>query len=359
MAILGLVSAVGVLWAHLAMMLSPTRWAIPAIAGMAFPAFGVGLFISTLIMLRWRRWRWFSGFFAWMLLSVELFVSTWGGMGMGMPSFQDDVPPLTLLNWNVRLYDRYGWLGDQTMDGISEAVEREHPDVLCIQEHYRDAKPRNFPVKQRIKAAVSGVEKAPVHLHEVWARKRGGKRFGVATFSRHPIVGRDEILFGTKSNNACAVTDILWAGDTLRVFNAHFASLHFGSQEYAALDEGVPDAEGRQRIWSRIKEAYAHRVPQVSRVIEAVSQSPHPVMLCGDFNDVPVSWTLHELRRILRDAHDVRLLSMDGTWQGAVPGVRIDHVFVDPTWPVLAYGTGGEGLSDHRYVKAVVQAPSP
>ena len=50
---------------------------------------------------------------------------------------------------------------------------------------------------------------------------------------------------------------------------------------------------------------------------------------------------------------------MYGWCQGAVPGVRIDLVFVDPEWPVLAYGTGGHGLSDHRYVKAVVQAPSP
>ena len=147
------------------------------------------------------------------------------------------------MGWNV-LYDRYGWLGDDAMGGITAAVDAERPDVLCVQEHYRDPDPEAFPVQAPMRRAVGGVEKAPVYLHEVWARGKAGRRFGVSTFSRHPIVGRADISFGTTSNNACAVTDIAWAGDTVRVFNAHFASLHFGSQEYAALQEGVPDAEG-------------------------------------------------------------------------------------------------------------------
>ena len=106
-------------------------------------------------------------------------------------------------------------------------------------------------------------------------------------------------------------------------------------------EEGVPDAEGRQRIWSRMREAYSERVTQVTRVMEAVARSPHPVVLCGDFNDVPVSWALEAARGQLRDTHDLRGLRMDGTWLGAVPGVRIDHILVDPVWPVQDYGEWG------------------
>ena len=356
---LGLVAAVGVLWAHLAVRLSPAQWALPALAGLGFPVFGGVLVLSVAVLLRRRRWAWALGMALLVWASMGLYRSVWGGFGIGLPEAREDAPALTLMGWNVRLYDRYGWLGDDAMGGITAAVDAERPDVLCVQEHYRDPDPKAFPVEAPMRRAVGGVEKAPVYLHEVWARGKAGRRFGVATFSRHPIVGRADLSFGTTSNNACAVTDIAWAGDTVRVFNAHFASLHFGSQEYAALEEGVPDAEGRQRIWSRMREAYMERVTQVGQVMAEVARSPHPVMLCGDFNDVPVSWALQQARDHLRDAHDVRGGRMDGTWQGAVPGVRIDHVFVDPAWPVLSYGTGGDGLSDHRYVKAVVQAPSP
>ena len=356
---IGLVASAGVLCAHLAVFLSPARWAIPALAGLAFPAFGLLLPLAFGVALRRRRWGWSTGFLALLLMSAPLYRSVWGGFGLGMPEVRDMAPTLKVMGWNVRLYNRYGWLGEGTKEGIFNAVEAEGPDVLCLQEHFRDRAPRTFPVEGPMRRAMAGPGGDGVGLHEVWAKGKAGRRFGVATWSRHPIVGRESISFGTSSNNVCAVTDIVWHDDTVRVFNGHFASLHFGTEDYAALEEGVPDAEGRQRIWSRMREAYVNRVAQVGQVMEVVARSPHPVVLCGDFNDVSVSWALQEVRGLLRDAHDVRGLRMDGTWQGAIPGVRIDHILLDPTWPVVSFGTGGEGLSDHRFVTAVVQAPIP
>jgi len=356
---IGLVASAGVLGAHLAVFLSPARWAIPALAGLAFPVCGLLLLMAAGVALRRRRWGWSLGFVALLLMSAPLYRSVWGGFGLGMPEVCAEAPTLKVMGWNVRLYNRYGWLGEGTREGIFNAVEAEAPDVLCLQEHFRDPDPRSFPVEGPMRRAVASKKEGQVGLHEVWAKGKAGRRFGVATWSRHPIVGRESISFGTSSNNVCAVTDIVWQADTVRVFNGHFASLHFGTEDYAALEEGVPDAEGRQRIWSRMREAYVARVAQVGQVMEAVVRSPHPVVLCGDFNDVPVSWALQEVRGLLRDAHDVRGLRMDGTWQGAVPGVRIDHILLDSTWPVVSFGTGGEGLSDHRFVTAAVQAPTP
>lgn len=356
---IGLLASAGVLGANLAVFLSPVRWAIPALAGLAFPVFGLLLLMATGMALRWRRWRWCVGFLALTVMSAPLYRSVWGGFGWAMPEVQADAATLKVMGWNVRLYNRYGWLKDGTREGIFNAVADEHPDVLCLQEHFRDPDPQSFPVESPMRRAVAGTDDEQVGLHEVWAKGKAGRRFGVATWSRLPIVGRESISFGTSSNNVCAVTDIVFQGDTIRVFNGHFASLHFGTEDYAALEEGVPDAEGRQRIWSRMRDAYIARVEQVRPVMDAVARSPHPVVVCGDFNDVPVSWALNEMRSLLRDAHDVRGLRMDGTWQGAIPGVRIDHILLDPMWPVVSFGTGGEGLSDHRFVKAVVQVPTP
>ena len=356
--LVGLVASMGVLSAHLSLMWSPAHWAMPALAGLAFPFSGVLLLVAVAVTLRRRRWGWCLGFGLLVAVSSPLYRHVWGGFGAGLPKVQTEAPALKVMDWNVRLYDRYGWLGRGVRTGIFDAVQQEQPDVLCIQEHYRDADPAAFSVERPMRAALeSGGGEA--RLHEVWARGKSGRRFGVATWSRHPMVGKETIAFGTTSNNVCAVTDVVWQGDTIRVFNAHFASLHFGSEDYAALEEGVPNAEGRQRIWTRMRAAYSERVTQVGKVMAAVSRSPHPVLLCGDFNDMPVSWALAQARSQLRDAHDVRGLRMDGTWQGAVPGVRIDHIFADPTWAVLDYATGGEGLSDHRYVTAVLQAPIP
>lgn len=356
---LGVVASMGVLSAQLAVNLSPAQWAFPALAGLGFPVFGLLLFAAMWVALRRRRWFWFLSFFSLVAVSWPLYRCVWGGFGFGLPEVHMEGPALKVMGWNVRLYDRYGWLGEGTREGIFESVALEAPDVLCLQEHFRDSDPGAFPVEVPMREAFIGTAGGSVEHHELWARGKSGRRFGVVTWSRYPIVAKEAIAFGTKSNNVCAVTDVEWEGDTIRVFNAHFASLHFGSEDYAALEEGVPDAEGRQRIWSRMRTAYADRVTQVGQVMEAVSRSPHPVVLCGDFNDVPVSWALASARAQLRDVHDVRSIRMDGTWQGSVPGLRIDHIFVDASWSVVNYGTGGDGLSDHRYVKTEVQAPIP
>lgn len=353
---LGILASSGIGAAHVCQHWSPDRWAIPALAGLGFPLFGLVLILSMVMVVRRRRWRWFLLFGAVGFLSGSMYRSVWGGFGVGVASPQIDAPTWKVMGWNVRLYDRYHWLGEGSREGIFEAVSSESPDVLCVQEHLQDEETRSWQIETSMRTALQKEGGQP-EVHEVWARQTSTRKFGVATWSIHPIVRRESMLFGTSSNNACAVTDIAWNADTIRVFNAHFASLHFGSEEYAALEDGIPDAEGRGRIWSRMKDAYADRVSQVRVVMEAVSRSPYPVILCGDFNDVPVSWALAQMRDALLDVHDVRSLRMDGTWQGPVPGVRIDHIFVDPLLPVLDYSTGGQGLSDHRYVAAAVQGP--
>ncbi|MGB1074358.1 MAG: hypothetical protein ACPGYZ_09705, partial [Flavobacteriales bacterium] len=55
---MGLVASAGVLGAHLAVFLSPARWAIPALAGLAFPVCGLLLVMAAGVALRRRRLSW-------------------------------------------------------------------------------------------------------------------------------------------------------------------------------------------------------------------------------------------------------------------------------------------------------------
>ena len=351
-----------VLTAQVATLVSPEVSTLPALAGLAFPIGAPLLLIGGLTALRRRRWKALLAMWALVAWTMPLFRATWGCAGCGMPEAEG--PSLTLVSWNVRLFDYYGWLGGDGEEGRNEVrrdiiatIGTSAPDVLCMQEYFELTDKAAFPVVQPLNGVVGGG--GPAYSHVVIARSRQDRKFGVATWSRWPIIGRDAIEFGTRNNNVCAVTDIAWEGDTVRIFNAHFSSLRFEREDYAALEEGVPDAAGRERIWGRMRSAYVARVDQVSRVMEAVEASPHPVVLCGDFNDTPTGWTLARCRRTLRDSHDTQFLTMDGTWQGALPGVRIDHVFVGDSWAVRSHETGGDGLSDHRLVKAVLQAVRP
>ena len=353
----GFVGAVGTWSALLSTWVSPATWAVPALAGLGFPLFGVMLMLGVLGALWFRRWKSSLVLLLTLSASWSLFQSTWGSMGWGMSMVEGESTELKCMTWNVRLFDHYGWL-EGVKPQIMESIGSEKPDILCLQEYFKAADSKAFPVSQPLQASLASDGGREFDRHVVWAREKGGRKFGVATWSLYPIVGEFAIRFGTRSNNVCAVTDIERKGDTIRVFNAHFASLHFDSDDYEALEEGVPDAATRQKMWSRMKQAYQLRVSQVNAVLKAVEESPHPVVFCGDFNDIPVSWALQTMRSGLRDTHDIRGLRLDGTWQGAIPGVRIDHILVDPSWEVKSHATGGSGLSDHRYVSATLKVPS-
>jgi len=360
--LLGWLGWILVLSAQLAVTVSPDVTALPALAGLAFPVGAPMLLLGCVTALRRRRWKAMLLMWAMAFWSAPLFQATWGCAGCGLK--KADQPELTVLSWNVRLFDYYGWLGGDGEAGRNEvrrdiisAIGSASPDVVCLQEYFELTDKAAFPVVQPLNEALGNG--APAFSHVVIARSKSDRRFGVATWSRWPIVGRSAIEFGTRNNNVCAITDVAWKGDTVRVFNAHFSSLRFEEEDYAALEEGVPDAEGRDRIWGRMSAAYVERVEQVSRVMDAVESSPHPVVLCGDFNDTPTSWALARCRQTLRDSHDVRFLTLDGTWQGALSGVRIDHVLVGEEWSVTSHLTGGEGLSDHRYVSVGLAAVRP
>jgi endonuclease/exonuclease/phosphatase family metal-dependent hydrolase len=359
---LGWMGWISVLLAQWAVTVSPDVTALPALAGLTFPIGAPLLLFGSFTALRRRRWKAAMAMWALVLWSAPLFQATWGCAGCGMEASEGS--EFKVVSWNVRLFDYYGWLGGDGEAGRNE-VRREiiatvgaaAPDVLCLQEYFELTDKAAFPVVQPLNLAMGNG--APAFSHVVIARSKSDRKFGVATWSRWPIVGRSAIEFGTRNNNVCAVTDVAWEGDTVRIFNAHFSSLRFEQEDYAALEEGMPDAEGRGRIWGRMSAAYVERVEQVSRVMEAVEASPHPVVLCGDFNDTPTSWALARCRKSLRDSHDARFLTLDGTWQGALPGVRIDHVLAGEDWSVKSHGTGGEGLSDHRYVSVGLGAVRP
>lgn len=356
--LLGWIGVGGVLVAALAVRIPPDATPWPALGGLAFPISAILLMFGVLTALRRKRWWTLMGLLAAVLWTLPLFVATWGCGGCEGQG-PEDAPGLKVMSWNVRLFDYYDWLrtegapAGQVKADIMAAIAGGAPDVLCLQEFMELEDGRRFPVQGPLDVAMGG--SAPEH-HVVIARSREGRRFGVATWSRWPIVGRSSIAFGTRKNNVCAVTDIDWDGERVRVFNAHFSSLRFEREDYAALEEGVPDAEGRERIWGHMRSAYVERVRQVEAVMAEVERSPYPVILCGDFNDTPTSWALARCRASLEDTHDRRWFRLDGTWEGPIPGVRIDHILCSPTWKVRSHETGGAGLSDHRFVTAELVA---
>jgi endonuclease/exonuclease/phosphatase family metal-dependent hydrolase len=231
----------------------------------------------------------------------------------------------------VRIFDLYNWSHNaQTREEMLDLIRAEDADILCMQEFLNEDKGPETPVRDQLLKDYRFTHKAD----EYTAHTKHGHHFGIATFSTRPIVKKGVIHFPDDLNNLCLWTDIAVNGDTVRVYNAHLASLRFGDQDYRFMKEveGASKDEleqGGKRIIRRLKSGFIRRAAQM--------------------NDTPMSYSYHRLRELdLRDAFVESGQGIGHTYIGAFPSFRIDHIMHSEALRSWGFTTLPEELSDHR-----------
>lgn len=254
--------------------------------------------------------------------------------------------PFKLLSFNVRLFNLYKWeTKTNATEGIFHFIERESPEIICFQEFYsRDSSSIS---EEKI---TSKLKKKNSHIFYSLNKKKTS-HFGIATFSSFPIIAKGEIKF-PNTYNVCIYTDLKIGHDTIRVYNNHLQSIKFLKEDYETLDSlkmkyNPKQMVGIRRIFSRVKEAFEKRAKQVDAVADHIKKSPHPVIVCGDFNDSPVSYSYQKMRGNLNDAFIESGNGIGYTYRGKFPSYRIDYILYDPIFKSYEYQSPKLELSDH------------
>jgi endonuclease/exonuclease/phosphatase family metal-dependent hydrolase len=78
-----------------------------------------------------------------------------------------------------------------------------------------------------------------------------------------------------------------------------------------------------------------------------IRQSPYPTIVCGDFNDTPVSYTYHKMRGKLVDAFIESGSGIGNTYLGNFPSFRIDYIFHSKSFRSCCFRTDRINMSDH------------
>ena len=262
---------------------------------------------------------------------------------------------LKVLTYNVHVFDVFDRKeGQQTRDAIFDVLVREDADVLCFQEFFHSEKKKFFPTKDTLLTFLPNI-----HYHERYTHALGGQQyFGVALFSKYPIVRKGYVPFASDANNFCIYADLLVSGDTIRVYNGHLQSIRLKPEDYDLANGKTEQSEiddAGKRIARRLKSAFVKRQEQVDRIATSIQASPYPVVLCGDFNDPPVSYTYETLSDILEDSFVACGNGIGNTYIGAFPSFRIDYILHSPSLKAIAYKTLDEKLSDHHAVTATLE----
>ncbi|GAB3797431.1 hypothetical protein GCM10028819_16610 [Spirosoma humi] len=185
------------------------------------------------------------------------------------------------------------------------------------------------------------------------------REIGLALLSKYPIVNQYSRIWNrakAPNINGFLCADIAYGADTIRVVNVHLWSM--GVRTDQALNALKAGHLGRFSlelidIFQRMKEGFANRNEQLQEVESYVAGSRYPVIICGDFNETPISYSYGKLSQNFRNAFEEAGQGLGFTLNRHPYCVRIDQQFFSADWHIKTCRTlSGISFSDHFPVLA-------
>ena len=300
--------------------INPNSAAVFSILGLIAPFVYAAMSLLTLYWI--VRWRWVA-----IPMVVIAFIGIFGLSLFYRPElkryYEKSYPSdaVKVLTYNTRSFITDD--GKRCLDSIVEIIRATRPDVVCFQEmgfsHKVDSmlKPLKY---SPLPKSLSRVDLSP------------------AIYSRHPIVMAERI----DSMKNFVWADVVIRKDTVRLFNLHLHTTAIRRDEgqyienHEYLDE-EGDMEKLRSMVSRLSENNKLRSVQADTISTIIAASPYPVIVCGDFNDIPVSYTYRRVSRKLEDAFREAGRGYSYTYRGFFDMLRIDYVLYEKHFAALGY----------------------
>lgn len=332
-------------WIH------PARYGLLSAAGLMMPV----LFIANFFCLLYWIMRWRTG----VVVPLAVFlIGIWSITMFFKPQFIENYTDLSkdrsivsVMTYNVRgmiqEVDHKAKTFVSSMDDIISVIDSLKPGILCMQEfqstrgysrhHFEEELPQ-LPYK-RVRYNIGG---------------DGDLGWGVAIYSQYPILNSGHLDFEGTSNS------IIWADiaanrDTVRVFNAHLqtTSITASDHEFIVNMEFVTDStrsNKMKRMVGKLSNNYVIRAGQADTLARSIKESPYPVIVCGDFNDTPMSYAYRKINKRLRDSFREAGSGYGYTYRGFFNLLRIDYIMHSKNIECVEYVSPSFGYSDHNPV---------
>lgn len=266
-----------------------------------------------------------------------------------------DIPAgaLKVVSFNAAGFDtrRYP-RGDDGIHPAAAFIRDMDADIVCLQEA-----PVNDALRRYLDDTYPYIDTTGV--------KNGSS---LALLSKYPVVGKQHIEYASAGNLSAAFLVVI-DGDTVTVVNNHFETSGLSLDDRAGFSSIMHDAKDnidhghmpadtvRQeslRLFAKLGESARKRAPQARAVAAFVSdRRGKSIILCGDFNDTPISYTHHTVGRDLTDCYAEGANGPGWTFVQNSMRVRIDNIMCSEHWQTCRCLTDrSRTVSDHFPVVA-------
>lgn len=272
------------------------------------------------------RWTWL---FAIAFLCSGWQVSKTVGFGISSRNVSTGMFPVRVASWNVRDFQ----LKSETLLRSRNVLLASKPDILCFQERPHT----NLLAWDTIQSAFSDYPYTVKNSRE-------DEVLNLAILSRWRISGLKEYYF-PDSYNKIIQADIHTDKQTIRLFNVHLQTT------------GITSDRKGKNILQVMQANTLKRNKQAEILHEAIQASPYPVLVCGDFNDVPSSYAYAQVVQGLRDCFKEAGYGWGNTYQSLGNLFRIDYMLCSKQAVVTDYTLISNPWSDHKIQCGTINYP--
>ncbi|MFH1161093.1 MAG: endonuclease/exonuclease/phosphatase family protein [bacterium] len=352
--ILNILAVLSLFCSYAAQYIDPREAWIFALFGLVYPwILIVNIAFVVLWLILWKKYA---------ILSIIAILIGWNHLTTIIRFDYNSPVLLPGRNFSVITYNVHGFLGQENANRdvqkeIIEFLAKERPTILCLQEF----RIRKAQIKPILRNMASAWQLPYWTVEDYYHTNPMGGLNGFATFSAYPVVHKGTLSYKDMSHFAI-FSDIVMDQDTFRIFNMHLASLRLGKRDvdfYYQLKntetENMHLKDGIFSILRKLKTAFRLRASQTEILLDAIQSSPYPVLLCGDMNDSPFSYTYRRLTEKLKDAYrEAGEGFLGNTYDGALPNYRIDYILHGKHFKACLYKKMNVTFSDHYPVSGLL-----
>lgn len=299
----------------------PEEWPRIALFGLGFPIlWALNLFFVFLWAVFYIRNIWIP--FAGMLFSISYIYDY---CPLNLPE-KHPADALKMITYNTAFF------GGDVQDSLGRYLLPDYlaasdADIICLQEA--------VPAKNLKREDVDGI------MAEAGYRTRhldDGVAEGQCFYTRLPILSVERIAHESSGNGSVAVK-LLHGQDTVLLVNNHFESYKLTPEDKRMYKEIIKAPDGKdtehnsKELVRKMTKANRRRGPQVDSVLRYIDKAGlQAVVVCGDFNEPPISYACRRMSSRLTSAFRQSGNGLGLSYNQKGFYFRIDHIFVSGYW---------------------------
>ena len=320
--VLNLIVGLGLLIGAYGQYLSPVMSPVLSIAGLGFPFFVV---LNLVFLLFWLLVR-----SKYALLPFVLFVLAGDALltysPLGFSSSPKGGKVLKVLTYNVMGMNADNKSKKTKVYPTLEYIKKSGADIVCLQEFPAD----HQEIIRQAKSIYPYIKVVTFHAG-----------LEVACFSKTPILSSETIDMISPGNGS-AVFYVEVDNHKIPVIVNHLESNKLSGNDKEIYEALLGDPQGRltksgnKHLLFKLADAASLRGPQAKVIAKKIKDLNNPrIIVCGDFNDTPLSYTHRVIGEGLQDTYREAGFGPAMTYHEHFMYFRIDHILVGQSYRVL------------------------